>query len=179
MCSNRVSKSGRGPSAGGAKVAAQPTCMCALGPSTVRNDASRADSRSGGMALSPQSGLRPRPCGGAIRPREAGYSRIRLRPTPLYEGLSARSDISREGVAGGRVAGVEALLEPARALLRGPVRERLRADPARRLGLDAIVTDGCRRGQALLEIALLEQPALVGGVRPHARQAVGLQFLAD
>ena len=34
---------------GGAKVAAQPTCMCALGPSTARNDASSADSRSVGM----------------------------------------------------------------------------------------------------------------------------------
>src|SRR4051812_4252574 len=49
MCSNSASKLGRGRSSGGDKVAAQPTCIWALGLSTARNDASSADSRWGGM----------------------------------------------------------------------------------------------------------------------------------
>ena len=43
-------------------------------------------------------------------------------------------------------------------------------------GLDAIVADGRRSGQPLLEVALLEQAALVRRVRPHAGQAVGLEL---
>src|SRR5215213_2502182 len=117
--------------------------------------------------------------GPAIRPCAAGYSR-RSPYQPIFTSVYPKgSDISRERVAGGRVARVEALAEPARPLRGGAVREGLGADAARRLGLDAVVADRARGGQALLEVALLEQPALVGRVRPHAGEAVGLELLAD
>ena len=43
-------------------------------------------------------------------------------------------------------------------------------------GLDAVVADRRGGGQPLLEVALLEQPALERRVRPHAGEAVGLQL---
>src|SRR6187200_1525986 len=49
MWANSDSKLGRGRSSGGESVAAQPTCMWALGLSTARNDASSAESRCGGI----------------------------------------------------------------------------------------------------------------------------------
>ena len=64
------------------------------------------------------------------------------------------------------------------ALLRGAVRPGLGIDPAAGLLLEAVVADGGGRPQALLEVALLEHAPLVGGVRPHAGEAVGLQLLA-
>ena len=113
MCANSsLEARGAAPCAGGANVAAQPTCMCALGPSTARNEASRAESRSVGIAASTLAR--------ALAPdRRRVFTRL--------------SDVARERVAGARVAVVEAALEPARALLRGAVRERLRADPPGRL----------------------------------------------
>src|SRR5215210_6924740 len=77
MCSNSVSKSGRGRSAGGSNVAAHPTCMCALGPSTARNDASSADSRSGGIGSLLTRWFRPQ----SLRSRDPS-SRTRLLTDP-------------------------------------------------------------------------------------------------
>src|SRR5436189_276863 len=69
--------------------------------------------------------------------------------------------------------------EPFGALLGGSVRRRLGVDLARDLRLDAVVAHGRRCGEALLEIAALQQAALVRRVAPDACQAVGLQLGAD
>ncbi len=45
MCSRSSAKLGLTPSAGGSKIAAQPTCMWAVGVSTARNEASSGDRR--------------------------------------------------------------------------------------------------------------------------------------
>ena len=179
MWANRSSKSGRGPSTGGSNVAAHPTCMCALGPSTVRNDASSADSRWGGIR-SPLSGsvrspLRSRDPSSSIEATHPGARRRVF----LRTGYGRGSDVLGEGVAGGRVAVFEAALEPAGALLRGAVRERLGVDLTRRLGLDAVVADRRGGGQALLEVALARAarartsnaPTRPRGSRPAARPA--------
>ena len=57
------------------------------------------------------------------------------------------------------------------------MREGLRHDAALRLALDHVVADGGGRVQPFLDVARL-QPALdlVGEVRPHAGEAVGLQL---
>ena len=126
----------RSPGAGrpraASNVAAHPTCMCALGPSTARNDASSAESRSGGMGsprrwFRPQSLAVPRSVLASQATRRAGLPDVRLQT------LTSRSDVARERVARGRVAVLEAALEPAGALLRRAVGEGLRADPARGL----------------------------------------------
>src|SRR3954454_18817344 len=49
MWSRNSSNDGLVPSAGGRNVAAQPTCMWAVGVSTSRNDASSAESRADGI----------------------------------------------------------------------------------------------------------------------------------
>src|SRR5215207_9242411 len=124
MCANSSSKRGRDPFAGGANVAAQPTCMCALGLSTARNDASRADSRWGGMAGLLLQWFRPwSPCGPTVT---ASASRLAGRTRIARRASQDVSDVARERVAGARVTVVEAALEPARALLGGAVREGLR-----------------------------------------------------
>jgi hypothetical protein len=56
------------------------------------------------------------------------------------------------------------------------VGEGLGVDPALGLLLDAVVADRRRRGQALLQIAALEQSAVVGRARPDAGQAIGLKL---
>jgi hypothetical protein len=53
MWSRSSSKPGVVPSSRGANVAAQPTCMCAVGVSTSRNDASSAESRVADIAATP------------------------------------------------------------------------------------------------------------------------------
>src|ERR1700736_137639 len=45
MCSRSSKKSGSRPEAGGENSASQPTCICAVGVSTARNDASSPDRR--------------------------------------------------------------------------------------------------------------------------------------
>ena len=45
MWSRSSEKFGSRPSAGAENIATQPTCMCAVGVSTARNDASSADRR--------------------------------------------------------------------------------------------------------------------------------------
>ena len=59
---------------------------------------------------------------------------------------------------------------------RRAVRPRLRVHAAARLALDPVVADRRRRGQALLEVAALEQPLLLRRVPPDAGEAVGLQL---
>ena len=51
-------------------------------------------------------------------------------------------------------------------------------DPSLGLLLDAVVADRRRRGQALLEVAALEDAAVVGRAGPDAGEAVGLQLEA-
>ncbi len=62
------------------------------------------------------------------------------------------------------------------ALLRGAVGEALGIDPALSLLLDAVVADRRGRGQSLLEVAALQEPAIVGRARPDTGKAVRLQF---
>src|SRR6476646_2334813 len=82
----------------------------------------------------------------------------------------------REGVAGVRVAAVEAGPEPVRALLGRPVRPRLRIDACTGGLLDSVVAHRGGGGQRLLEVAALEHPPLLDRVAPYAREAVGLQL---
>src|SRR5207302_2005194 len=76
-------------------------------------------------------------------------------------------------------AGVEAALEPARAIRRRPVREALRRDAASRHLLQAVVADGRRGAEAFIGVAGVEHLLSRGAVAPHAGEAVGLQLEAD
>ena len=71
---------------------------------------------------------------------------------------------------------LETAPEPRDALLRRAVRPGLGLDRPARLLLDAIVADRRRPRQPLLDVADLEQLALVGRVRPDAGEAVGLEL---
>src|SRR3954447_10852217 len=88
-------------------------------------------------------------------------------------------DVPGEGVAALEPPRVEAGLQPMRPLLRGAVSERLGVDPAVRLLLDAIVSDRGRGVQPLLEVAVLQDAAVIRGAAPNAGEAVGLQFEAN
>src|SRR3990167_6613521 len=71
-------------------------------------------------------------------------------------------------------------LEPAHALLRGAVGEGVRHHLAARLLLQAVIADGVGGVQRFFDIPRL--PPVVPALAmegPYARQAVGLQFLAD
>ena len=172
----QVVEVGRGPSAGGVNVAAHPTCMCALGPSTARNDASSADSRSGGIRS---------PIGGSVRSpsrsRDPSSTVEASRPRPgsesFYGLVTSSGQMSPEKVSQALASpsSKPRLNQPARCS-DDAVRERLGADPPRRCALNAVVADrgGCL--QPLLEVALLEQAALVRRVPPHAGEAVRLQL---
>src|SRR5262245_2055529 len=75
---------------------------------------------------------------------------------------------------------LQAVVEPALALLGCAMREAVRHHPALRAPLQRVVTD--RRGglQRGLDVAGLQQmPAFVRLVRPHAGKAVGLQLDTD
>ena len=77
-------------------------------------------------------------------------------------------------------ADVEPAAEPFDALLRRSVRNGLGVDPALRLLLDPVVTDGRRGAERLLDLLRVVQLASVGGAaRPRARQTVGLQLERD
>src|SRR5437867_5294046 len=71
-------------------------------------------------------------------------------------------------------------VEPALPLLGRAMREAVRHHPALRAPLQRIVTDcggGAQRG---LDVTGLQQmPALIGLVRPHAGEAIGLQLDTD
>src|SRR5207247_9865894 len=84
---------------------------------------------------------------------------------------------SLEGIAVAGLAAVDAAFEPACALCRGAVRERVRHHFAARLPLQGIVADRAGGGQGLLDVAGFENVArLVGMKGPDAGEAVGLQF---
>src|SRR5512132_554168 len=85
-------------------------------------------------------------------------------------------DAPGERVAGLEAAGVEAGLEPVRPLFRCAVGKGLGVDPPLGLSLDAVVTDGRGRGQALLKVAALQNAAVVRRTRPDTRQAIGLEL---
>src|SRR3954465_15933041 len=85
----------------------------------------------------------------------------------------------RESIALVRRAAIESAPEPARAIRRGTVRERLRRYPTARHLLELVVADGGSRAKALLRIAGLQHLPLRRGMAPHARIAVGLQLEPD
>src|SRR3954469_11933158 len=86
----------------------------------------------------------------------------------------------RKRIAGLETAALQAGLEPAHALRRTAVRERIRHDDAARLTLQPVVADRARGVQALLDIALLQNLAhTVGAIGPDAGDAVRLQFDPD
>ncbi len=55
----------------------------------------------------------------------------------------------------------------------------LRVDPTARLLLDPVVADRGGRSEGLVDVALLEEAPLAGGMRPDPGQAVGLQLEPD
>src|SRR3954452_3190029 len=91
-----------------------------------------------------------------------------------------RSDaVRRERVAGAWLAALVAGAEPLGALGRRAVGERVGADRAGRLALEAVVAHGAGGGQGLVDVAGLEVALLVDRVRPDTGVAVGLQLGAD
>src|SRR5271165_721793 len=67
-------------------------------------------------------------------------------------------------------------LKPVRALRGRPMRKRFRAHLPARHALQSIVSDGCRRLQACLHVARIDDLALFGGFRPNSGEAIGLEF---
>src|SRR6185436_10800401 len=80
----------------------------------------------------------------------------------------------REGVAGLHIACVEASLQPPAPLVRRAVRPALAIDAAGGFGLDPVIAYRLRRGDRLLQVAHLEDSALVRGMSPDAGEAIGL-----
>src|SRR5438105_5903382 len=85
----------------------------------------------------------------------------------------------RKRVAAFDRAAVHAAAQPAHAIGRRSMRERLGNDLAARHALQPVVADGRRRVQSFIHIAGIEQAARLGEMSPHARVAVGLQLEAD
>src|SRR3954454_12880076 len=85
----------------------------------------------------------------------------------------------RESIALVRRAAIESSPEPARAIRRRTVRERLRRYPTARHLLELVVADrgGCEK--SFLGVARFQHLPLRRGVAPHARVAVGLQLEPD
>src|SRR5205823_10948511 len=73
---------------------------------------------------------------------------------------------------------IEAGLEPATPLLRGPMRERLGNHVALGTLLNLIISDRCGGAQPFLRVARIEKVALLREESPHARIAVGLELEA-
>src|SRR5215203_5679260 len=88
------------------------------------------------------------------------------------------SRASAEGIARPRVASLEALSEPAHALLRRAVREGIAVHAATALREDTIVAHRRSRVEAFLEVALVELVALLRRAPPDSGVAVGLQLEA-
>ena len=80
-----------------------------------------------------------------------------------------------ERIAGVDLAGIQAALEPLHALLRRSVREILRAYVAGGHLLQLVVPYRSRCLQGRLDVALIDYFSLLGGFRPHARKAIGLE----
>src|SRR5579872_4265612 len=59
------------------------------------------------------------------------------------------------------------------------MRERLRRDVAGRHLLQAVVADSGGGAEAGVDVALIDDVALLGGVRPDAGETIGLEFESD
>src|SRR5690348_3240725 len=84
----------------------------------------------------------------------------------------------RERIAVLRPAGIEAALEPARALRRGAVREGLRHHAPLRLLLQAVIADRSSRIERFFDVSRIELVHQACLVAPYAGIAVGLQLHA-
>src|SRR4029453_183520 len=96
MWSRSCSKLGAGPSSGGSKAAAQPTCIWAEAVSTSRKDMSSAQGRFGAIFLSPlhlggESLLEDSPKLGQSKRKLAALSKARV--GVLKTGCAAESGI--------------------------------------------------------------------------------------
>ena len=101
----------------------------------------------------------------------AGERQAERRPAELARTLRDRQTRAGEGVAGVGAAPLVALREPLCAERRRSVCPLLRA-----AGSEAVVADGGGGRESFLDVAGLENAALVGGVRPDTGEAVGLQL---
>src|SRR6186713_627191 len=106
-------------------------------------------------------------------PRIGFAVRDDARPLPLKPARPER-------IAGLDLAGLQPGGEPARALLRRTMGEAVGHYAALALLLQSVVADGRRSLDRFLDVARLERlPALVGVVRPDAREAIRQQLDAD
>src|SRR5580700_2310902 len=111
-----------------------------------------------------------------------GY--LRLKGSLRFPGIDFRSArrpalqrTRRQRIAARNLAAIEAGLEPALALFRGAVGEGVGHDVALHLFLQPVVADRGRGLQGLVDVAGVEEIVLLlGAVRPHAGEAVGLQL---
>ena len=81
-----------------------------------------------------------------------------------------------KGIARRHAAAPKPRVEPLHPLPRRPMRERLWAHMPGGHFLQAVIAHRRRRAERRLHVSLLQQSALLCGVRPHAREAVRLQF---
>src|SRR5215467_14034713 len=108
--------------------------------------------------------------------------RSRFRYSPLAVRLFSQLR-RRKGVAAGNRARLESGVEPALALLGAAVGKAVGHDVALRSPLQRVVADRGGRAQGRLDVSGLDERGLalvperrVLAVRPHAGEAVGLQF---
>src|SRR5690606_23631347 len=98
------------------------------------------------------------------------------RSPPERQGPQLLQRTGPEGIAGLRLATLEALREPALALRGAAMREALGHHIALRLLLDHVVTDRGRGRQCIPHVLFSEPVARIVG--PHAGETVRLQFHA-
>src|ERR1700719_829590 len=111
-----------------------------------------------------------------------GY--LRLKGSLRFPGLDFRSTrkpalqrTRRQRIAARNLAAIEPRLEPALALLGRAVGEGIGHDIALHLFLQPVVADRGGGLQRLVDVARLKEVVLLlGAVRPHAGEAVGLQL---
>src|ERR1700731_2929810 len=101
-------------------------------------------------------------------------SRVSLSPCGRDQTLQRTR---RDRIAGRDLAAVEAVGEPALALLRRAVGEGVGHDVALHLLLQPVVADRGRGLQGLVDVAGIEEMMLLlGAVRPYAGETIGLQL---
>ncbi len=89
-------------------------------------------------------------------------------------------DTGTESVAIFHAAGLQAAFQPVSPLLAGAVSESLLVDTPPCPFLQPVITNGGRSTQAFFHITRFHPVVfLVGVMRPHPGQAIGLQFLPD